>query len=290
MSPALRNMTTAGETQNPPAAAPIGVLSAVRRHWIVATLPVILLVGAAVALGIERPPRYTATANLSVGRIYVNNPAGVSGVLEATQSLAAVYSRAIRSTAVQTETARRFGRDSLPASNQVSATPVPDSPLIKVSAEASSERRAVALANTASRALARYVKRQGQSDQDAAILARYQQAVRLYRTRLAEARELTLEYEVDPTPENEAARDQAKAAVSVALLRREALRASYLNMVQGTTSTPAVEVFSRATSATSDQVRMMQTMVFLGLVAGVATGISLALLRSYRKTRPRTDG
>ena len=87
-------------------------------------------------------------------------------MLEATQSLAAVYSRAIRSTAVQTETARRFGQDSLPASDQVTATPVPDSPLIKVSAEASSERRAVALANTASRALARYVERQGQSDQD----------------------------------------------------------------------------------------------------------------------------
>ena len=278
------------ETQNTPAAPPIGVLSAVRRHWIVATLPVILLVGAAVALGLERPPRYTATANLSVGRIYVNNPAGVSGVLEATQSLAAVYSRAIRSTAVQTETARRFGRDSLPASDQVSATPVPDSPLIKVSAEASSERRAVALANTASRALARYVKRQGQSDQDAVILSRYQQAVSLYRTRVAEARELALEYELDPTPENEAARDQAKAAISVALLRREALRASYLNMVQGTASTPAVEVFSRATSATSDQVRMLQIMVFLGLIAGLATGIALALLRSYRKTRPRTDG
>ena len=102
------------ESVNTPAAPPIGVLSAVRRHWIVATLPVILLVGAAVALGLERPPRYTATANLSVGRIYVDNPAGVSGVLEATQSLAAVYSRAIRSTAVQTETARRFGRDSAP--------------------------------------------------------------------------------------------------------------------------------------------------------------------------------
>ena len=59
------------ESVNAPAAPPIGVLSAVRRHWIVATLPVILLVGAAVALGLERPPRYTATANLSVGRIYV---------------------------------------------------------------------------------------------------------------------------------------------------------------------------------------------------------------------------
>ena len=55
--------------------------SALRRHWIVATVPVIVLVAVALVLGLERAPRYTATANLSVGRIYISNPAGVSGVL-----------------------------------------------------------------------------------------------------------------------------------------------------------------------------------------------------------------
>ena len=75
-------------------------------------------------------------------------------------------------------------------------------------------------------------------------------------------------------------------AISVALLRREALRASYLNLVQGTASTAGVETFSRATSAASDRVRMLQIMVFLGLVAGVAAGMALALFRAYYKSRP----
>lgn len=278
------------ETLRTTAAPPIGVLSAVRRHWIVATVPVIVLVGAALVLGLERPPRYTATTNLSVGRIYVNNPAGVSGVIEATQSLASVYSRAIHSSAVQQETARRLGKGSLHASGQVSATPVPDSPLIKVSADSSSARGAVALATAASGALAGYVERQGRSDQDAVILSEYQQAVRRYRKRVEERRQLARRYKRDPTPENKAARDRAGVAISVALLRREALRASYLNIVQGTTSTPAIEVFTRATSATSDRFPMLQIMLFLGLIAGLAAGMALALLRAYQGTRPRADG
>ena len=266
------------------------MLSALRRHWIVATVPVIVLVGAALVLGLERPPRYTATANLSVGRIYVNSPAGISGVIEATRSLASAYSRAIQSSAVQQETARRLGEGSPTASDRVSATPVPDSPLIKVSADSSSARGAVALATAASGALAGYVERQGRSDQDTAILSEYQQAERRYRKRLEERRQVARRYERDPAPENKAARDRASVAISGALLRREALRASYLNLVQGTTSTPTVEVFTRATSATSDRFLMLQIMLFLGLIAGLAAGMALALLRAYRGTRPRADG
>lgn len=270
-------------------APPIGVLSALRRHWIVATVPVILLVGAALVLGLVRAPRYTATANLSVGRIYINNPAGVSGVIEATQSLASVYSRAIDATAVQQETARTLGEGSLPASDQLSATPIPLSPLIKVSADSSSARRAVALATAASGALAGYVERQGRSDEDTVILSAYQQAEQRYRKRVEERRQLARRYDRDPTPANKAARDRASVAISVALLRREALRASYLNLIQGTGSTPAVDVFSRATTASSDRLRMLQIMLFLGLIAGLAAGVALALLRAYQGTRPRAD-
>jgi capsular polysaccharide biosynthesis protein len=263
------------------------VLTALRRHWFVAILPVILFVGGAVALAKERPPRYTSTASLSVGRIFVNNPAGVSGVIEATQSLAAVYSRAISSSAVRDATARAVDERNLRPGDEVSATPVPESPLIKITAESPSEARAIALANAASGALAGYVRRQGRTNKDAAILDDYQQAVRRYRDAVAERRRLQRRYEADPTSATKAARDRAGVAISVALLRREALRANYLNLVQGTAATARVETFARATSATSDRRRMLQIMVFLGLVAGVAAGTALALLRAYSKSRPR---
>ena len=161
MDSGLEEPALTAETLRKP---PIGVLGALRRHWIVAIVPVIVLVGVAAALGLQRTPRYTATASLSVGRIYINNPAGVSSVLEATKSLASVYSRSIRSTAVLQDTERRLGEGSLGASDQVTATPIPQSPLIRISAESSSARRAVALATAASGALAAYVGRQGRSD------------------------------------------------------------------------------------------------------------------------------
>ena len=153
----------------------------------------------------------------------------------------------------RTDTARRLGEHSLAASDQVTATPVPESPLIKVSAESSSARRAVALATAASGALADYVERQGRSDQDAVILADYRQAERRYRARVAgaEAARAPVRERSDAGEQGRAR--QASVAVSVALLRRDAVRASYLNLVQGTGSAPAVEEFSRATSATSDR-------------------------------------
>jgi hypothetical protein len=262
------------------------VLSALRRHWIVAIVPVIVLVGVAAALGLQRTPRYTATASLSVGRIYINNPAGVSSVLEATKSLASVYSRSIRSTAVLQDTERRLGEGSLGASDRVTATPIPQSPLIRISAESSSARRAVALATAASGALAAYVARQERSDEDSVILASYRQAERRYQARVQQRARLARRYGRDPTPTNKAARDQATVAVSVALLRRDAVRASYLNLVQGTGSAPAVEEFTRASDATSDRMRMLQIMLLLGLIAGLAAGVALAMFRARNETRP----
>ena len=78
-------------------------------------------------------------------------------------------------------------------------------------------------------------------------------------------------------------------AVSVALLRRDAVRANYLNLVQGTGSAPAVEEFTRASSATSDRTRMLQIMLLLGLIAGLAAGVALALLRARNETRPYAE-
>jgi uncharacterized protein involved in exopolysaccharide biosynthesis len=263
----------------------VGVFGALRRHWFVGLLPVILFVGLSVVLGLQREPRYTSSSELSVGRIYVNNPAGVSGVIEATQSLASVYSRAIRATSVRTDTARRLGETALASGDAISATPVPDSPLIRVTAESTSRARARALASAASASLAAYVKRQAESDQDTALLAAYERADERYRELVRVRRRLGREYEDDPTAKNRDKRNRADVTVSVAELRREALRGSYLTLSQGASSTPAVEEFSRATSATSDRARGMQILVFLGLVAGLASGVALALLRAHHKMR-----
>ncbi len=258
------------------------LLRAARRHWFLALLPVLLFVGGAVALGIKRPARYEAQANLSVGHVYINNPAGIATIIDATQALAAVYSRAIHSGEVLQDTRRRLGEGSS-VSGSFNATPLPNSPLIKVTAKSSSARGAIVLANSSADALALYVNKQLRDNSASSTLSdRYRDASLKYRQALDDRNRLRRRYQRDETRANKEARDRAAAAADTALLRREALRASYEQAVQGGSASVGIESFSRASGATSDRRSMMQILVFVGLLGGLAAGAALALLRAAR--------
>lgn len=261
------------------------LLSAARRHWFLALLPVLLFVGGAVALGLKRPARYEATSNLAVGHVYVNNPVGIATIIDATQALAAVYSRAIHSGEVLRDTRRRLGEGSS-VSGSFNATPLPNSPLIKVTAESSSARGAITLANSSADALAQYVNRQIRDDSASTTLSdRYRDSALSYRKAIDERDRLTRRYEREPSRKTKDARNRAAAVADTALLRREALRASYEQAVQGGTASVGVESFSRAAGATSDRRSMLQILVFVGLLGGLAAGAALALLRAARDIR-----
>ena len=261
------------------------VLRAMRRHWFVALVPIVLLVAGAVGLGLKRSPRYKATANVSVGHVYVTNPVGISTIIDATQALAAVYSRAIHSSAVLDGTRRRLG-EGASVTGTFTATPLPDSPLIKVTAESSSALSAITLANASADALAAYVNRQVRDNSASATLSRrYREAALQYRQQLETRKRLARRYKHHPNAKNKAARDRAAAAADTALLRREAVRASYEQAVQGGTSSVGVEVFSHASAATNDRRSMMQILVFVGLLGGLAAGAAFALLRAARDIR-----
>jgi uncharacterized protein involved in exopolysaccharide biosynthesis len=285
----MQRFGLANTVQHTTAAPRIDVLTAVRRHWLVALAPVVLLVAAAVVLGLKRPVTYTTTATLSVGHVYQSDAAGIPTIIEATNSLASVYTRAISSTEVVQDARRRLRREhALPVSGGLSATPIPQSPLIKVSATSRSESGAIALANAGAAALAAYINRQVRDNSaSTTIAARYLQAAVTYRQRLATSRRLARRYANDPTPANKAAREHAAAAADTAQLRRDALSASYQTAVQGGTSSVGVDVFSPASTPTSDRKRMMQILVFVGLLGGIAAGLALALLRASRDTDRR---
>jgi len=269
--------------------APLGVdvSGALRRYWPAVVLCVLLLVGAAVALGLRRPPKYTATATLQVGHVYISNPAGVSTIIESTQTLAGVYSRTIHATSVQQDVARRLQRSSVHVSGALSATPLPSSPLIKVTAEATSAAGATALANAGANALQAYVNHQVRAtDVTASLSRRYQEAALAYRRKKDTSDRLERRYELNPSRRNRNARDNAAAATDSALLTTDALKSSYEQAVAGGTASAVVESFSRAGGATSDRSHTMQILVFVGLLGGIAAGAALALLGAYRATRP----
>jgi capsular polysaccharide biosynthesis protein len=274
-------LVTGIENRVAPAAS--GLLTAVRRHWITALIPVVLLVAAAVQVGLKRTPQFTATANVAVGSVFVDSPVGIASALQGTESLASVYSRLIDANAVTEGTSQRLARDSLPESGTVSATPIAESPIVKITARAASARQAIALANAASSALVAHINRERSADDDAnAIASLYSRAALRFRERAGLRNRLTARYKRNPTTANRLARDRAAAAADTALLRRDGLLARYQTAVQGVTVTPPLRVLTSATEATSDRYTTLQILVFVGLLGGLAAGAALALLRTPR--------
>jgi hypothetical protein len=264
----------------------IAVLPAIRRHWLLAVAPVVLFVGGALALALKRPPQYSATATVAVGHVYVGNPFGIPSIIEATEALAGVYSRAIDANAVITDVERRLGVNASRVSGNLSATQIPSSPLIKVTADSSSAQGAVALANAASDALVAYVNGQVRDNNASATLSdQYRHAALRFRHRKDVRDRAARRYAQHPTTANRDARDAAASLTDTAQLRLDALRASYQTAVQGGTSSIGVDAFTRASSPSSDRWRIAQILVFVALIGGLALGTALALLREARHLR-----
>src|SRR4051794_39832416 len=114
------------------AAAPgrVGVVPAIRRYPLLAVTPMVVLAVLGALLGYARTPTYKATSQVAVGQLNVSDPAAVGSVVQATNSLAAVYSRLIDSTGVRQGIAKAAGPDA--RGSEITATPIPGSPLIRV--------------------------------------------------------------------------------------------------------------------------------------------------------------
>src|SRR2546423_10055979 len=87
--------STVGPAYDPPPKQPfVGPLESVIRNPIAAVVPVVVLVGIALLIGLSRSPTYTAESRVSVGRVDV--PAfTLQNVVAGNQALAAGYARAI---------------------------------------------------------------------------------------------------------------------------------------------------------------------------------------------------
>lgn len=247
-----------------------GPFEAVRRHPFLTLLPILLLTGAAVALGLSREPTYTSEARLSVGEL---NPSvqTAPGIVEANQQLASAYSRAVKADAVLRPVARELGISRDAAAARLSASPVAESPILVIEGTGASQREATEAADTASQALVRYIRSLGADESSAErILADLRDA------RVEEAR---AEDEVDltETPETEAALENAR-------LKVRALQQAYLDETQGGATTP-VQIINPADSATSDERSFLKLAVTVGVLAGIALGVALATLRAAARHR-----
>jgi asparagine synthase (glutamine-hydrolysing) len=256
----------------------IGVLEAMRWHWGLVLLPIVLLVGTAIAVGLIRQPVYTATTTLSVG-FGAENPSSLPGSVTAAQALSESYSRAIAATPVTRRVARQTGISPQDVTDRISATPIPGTTVVKVRGSADSAGVAIATANTAAAALSNYVESlNGTRAGSPQVLTLFRRAEATYQDRLKSQSEIAETTDAEPSESNEIALKQAQVATQVALLRKQSLASVYGSSQQAYVA--PLTVLTSATAASSDRTAKLELLIFVGLVAGLALGAALATVRA----------
>jgi uncharacterized protein involved in exopolysaccharide biosynthesis len=264
----------------------VDALTAARRHWLIVVVVTVAATAVAVAAASVPTPVYKAEARLAVGRIDVSAPGAIATFATATTSLASQYSRAIDARSVTTRAARGTGLTPDQVAARVAATPVPQSPVIRVIAVGSSANQAVMLANKAGYGLVGYTTALNRSNPDADRL------IRQFRDASAEVvrlqtivNRLSRRQINNPTAQNRIALNQQKVNLQVATLRMTTVRNNYDAATSSQASTQLVQMLTPAAGATSDRSSRLQFYGFIGFAAGLALGIALATLRANSVVR-----
>jgi capsular polysaccharide biosynthesis protein len=258
-----------------PLRIPVG--DAMRRYWLIVLLPTLLLLGTGIYFGVTRAPRYTSEARLTVGRVDVD-PASLATFASATQALASAYSRAVEAQSVVLPVARRLRMTPAQVRREISASPVPDSPVIRVKATTGSKARAVALANVASGALVAYTTTLNRTSADSSRLLDEYRAVSL---RVSQDQRRLNALGVDAPK----ARAAAQAELAADSLQARSLASAFQTSQQGIGASKLVGVLTEATGASSDRTPKLQLLGFAGALAGLLLGLAAASLLANRRAR-----
>jgi capsular polysaccharide biosynthesis protein len=251
---------------------PPGPFQAIVRHPLLALLPVLVLVAAALVIGEVRSPVYTSQARLGVGTLRPES-SGDQPSADATNQLASTYSRAIDAEAVARRVSRKTGLPRSDILGNLSASALADSPLVKVEAKAKNKREAVGLARAGSDALIRYVSSvAGAGTSDAQLLQRFK-----------DAQEKASAAEAAVTDSSGDAKDKAEADFEAASLKAKALKLAYVQQTQGSGGGQPLRVLNPAERASSDQTKKLRLYLVVGALAGILAGVALATARAARQ-------
>lgn len=260
---------------------------AFRRAVVVAVLAIVgaALVGALLSLLV--PTRYTAEARLVVGEQTVSAQS-VPGYATATQQLASTYARLMQGDEVQ-QSLNALNLESGAAS--VSASPIPDSSVIRVEAQGSTREDAVEAANTSAAALIAVVSEvRGPDSTFERVRAEYVEAQQeLYEAQgMVEALAALSDNAVVGSAEADDLTRQlavATADASAAELRAAALGSAYQERIRATVSTSSsIEVLQ---GAVVTQSTVSQNALLGGFVAAALVGLAIGVRLSRRGPWPR---
>jgi uncharacterized membrane protein len=272
-APAPAQVNGVAADHGPPSPPLRGPVESLLRHpWLV-FLPVLVLVGVAIAVGALRTPQYTAEARINVGRADV--PAyTLQGVTIGNATLAGSYARAIAAPSVIRDAARAADITTADARTRLSGSQVPRSTLIRVEGQGSSEREARRLANGGAAGLIRYIEQVNAEQLDTGILDRYRRAQR--RTDRMRRRYIAASAKYGRTSRRA---ERARLDMLTAQLSSQTLST---RVVQNTEQPlhNLLQLVVPATTAESDRSSVLSRLILISLAAGLLLGLALALLRN----------
>ena len=250
---------------------------------------VLPLLGLLAGLGwfLVTPPSYTAESRLAVGEQTVST-IQIPGYVKATEELASNFARYVEDTPEI--------RDGLPDGGRgisdISASPIPDSSVIRVEVVAATESAAVSGVNAVSQELLDQVAASG--DDLGAAQQAFSDAYLAYSTARDAAdvaagnvQALLADPRTDPgvLQAATAASDQAAAQAALLDLRQQALGSAYRSAFADVADAPTLSTIVAASSATADSASRLQRDLVIGLLAGaVLAGASV-----YRRRRREAD-
>ena len=272
VQPDEREQTLFDPPESPDQGSSLGGLGAsVRRHWFLVLVPIALLLGMALFIGMERAPSYTAKTRLAVGGLDSSNPAAFTGFADAAQQLAQTYSRSVQGDSVVREVAQRLDMSPQEVRSSLSGAPIPETPVFTLSAKSDSPERAIELSLLASRALVREAHR-ASNMHPARLLERYRRAVVEKQRASGRVKALAL----SGGAELATARSELEAADA----RSESLRTAYATSEQ--VGTVPLQIIEQPSDADSDRRSVLQLLGFAALVLGLVLGMALAVFRDSR--------
>jgi hypothetical protein len=255
------------------------VLTAIRRHAIIALIPVLLLVGAAVALGLARKPTYTSEARLNVGGLNLTQQS-LQGYVTAVQALAVAYSRAIDAEGVVRPVARKTGLSPQYVVDHVSATPIQGSPVVRIEAKGKDSRQVVRLADASADSLLDYaVKLNAGRATSKKMLKRFLAASKRLQ-RVNEKRDRAARRKRPNLNKLQTQSDTADLLVRTAGVL-------YQQSQAGQVLTELVQKLAPAGRPTSDRRSILQEYIAGAALAGILIGIGLAVARANALARRR---
>ncbi|HET9733591.1 MAG TPA: hypothetical protein VFP54_13040 [Acidimicrobiales bacterium] len=247
------------------------------RHWVIVSVAVAAGVLFGIGAGAVITPTYSARAELIVGKsLDLTNTAAISGFPSAEAQLAEDYARLAATPSFASALAKTLGH---PPAGSVSASAVPQSPVIDVYGEARSQAAATALANAGSAAMIQSINTVNQQTTSASqgLLAQYRaQAMKMEQDQQAVG---ALQAQVAASSGTARADLEQQLAAASATVDTDKFRLNAIGSEYAAQFNPslAIEQAVTALGGAYPQGGNRKTHIEIGAIAGIVSGFVLGL-------------